>query len=197
MFDKKEYMKQYYQKNRERILQRTKEYKKQYRKDNIETIKEYQKQYCKNNKERISEQKKQYYQDNIEKAKEYARQYVNNKYKTDLKFNLDHKTKIAIGLSLKGNKAGRHWEYLVDYTLNDLIKHLKKTIPEGYTWQDFMDGKLQIDHKIPISIFNFTEPEHIDFKRCWALENLRLLPAKENLRKSNKLLKPFQLALQV
>jgi len=99
--------------------------------------------------------------------------------------------------SLKKNKAGRTWKSLVSYNLNDLIKHLKKTMPEGYTWQDYLEGKLHLDHKIPISAFNFTKSEHTDFKRCWALSNLQLLPARENLVKSNKLTKPFQLALQI
>ena len=74
----------------------------------------------------------------------------------------------------------------------DLIKHLEKTLPDGYTWEE-----CHIDHKIPMSAFNFTTPEHTDFKRCWALSNLRLLPAKENLVKYNKLYKPFQPALLV
>jgi 5-methylcytosine-specific restriction endonuclease McrA len=104
---------------------------------------------------------------------------------------------IAIGLALKGNKAGRRWETLVGYTLNDSMKHLKKTMPEGYCWQDFLQGELHIDHKVPKSVFNYTKPEHIDFKRAWASSNLQLLPAKENLIKHNKLTRPFQPALQI
>jgi 5-methylcytosine-specific restriction endonuclease McrA len=100
-------------------------------------------------------------------------------------------------MSLKGNKAGRRWEPLAGYTLSDLIKRLNKTMPEGYTWQDYLTGKLQVDHIIPRSVFNFTRPEHTDFKRCWALNNLRLLPARENSIKSNHLKKPFQPALKI
>jgi len=70
-------------------------------------------------------------------------------------------------------------------------------MPKGYCWQDFLEGKLHIDHKIPISAFNFTKSEHIDFKRCWALSNLQLLPARENIIKSNHLSKPFQPALKI
>ena len=105
--------------------------------------------------------------------------------------------KIAINRALKGNKNGRHWEILVGYTLNNLMKRLKKTVPKGCTWQDFLEGKLVIDHKIPKSIFNFSKSEHIDFKRCWALKNLQLLPAEENWKKSNKLEKAFQLGLKI
>ncbi|MBA7552117.1 hypothetical protein ES705_44671 [subsurface metagenome] len=103
----------------------------------------------------------------------------------------------AIWQSLHSNKDRNHWETLVGYTIGDLIKRLKKTLPEGYTWQDYLSGKLHIDHIIPISVFNFTKPEHIDFERCWALSNLQLLPAKENLLKHNKLIIPFQPALQI
>ena len=117
--------------------------------------------------------------------------------KTDLKYNLNRRMKTAIGMSLKGNKAGRHWEDLVGYTLINLIKRLKKTMPKGYTWQDFLEGKLHIDHIIPKNVFNFTKSEHIDFKRCWALNNLQLLPAKENLIKNDKLARPFQPALNM
>jgi len=102
-----------------------------------------------------------------------------------------------MGKSLRDNKNGRKWEDLIGYTLDDLIKRLEKTIPKGYIWQDYLTEKLHIDHIIPISVFNFDKPEHIDFKRCWALNNLRLLPAKENMMKHDKLYKPFQPALPI
>ena len=143
------------------------------------------------------EYNKRYYIDHRKELLEQHKQWAKNKSKTDFRFNLNHRMRRDITKSLKGNKKGRNWETLVDYTLKDLIKRLKKTMPEGYTWNDYLDGKLHIDHKIPISVFNFTKPEHTDFKRCWALENLRLLPAKENLGKSNKLEKPFQPTLRI
>jgi 5-methylcytosine-specific restriction endonuclease McrA len=65
-------------------------------------------------------------------------------------------------------------------------------MPLGYTWQDFLSGKLHIDHIIPIAAFNFRSPGDADFKHCWALKNLRLLPAKENMRKGAKLTAPHQ-----
>ena len=115
----------------------------------------------------------------------------------DIKFVLNNRISCSIRDNLKREKKGRHWGGLVGYSISDLIKRLKSTMPEGYTWQDFIEGKLHIDHKIPISAFNYTKPEHIDFKRCWALSNLQLLPKGENLRKSNKLTKPFQPALKL
>ena len=99
----------------------------------------------------------------------------------------------SIHKALKRNKNGRPWQSLVGYSLKDLIKHLKTTLPEGYTWEEFKNGAdLHIDHIVPVSVFNFSKPEHIDFKRCWALKNLQLLPAKENRKKQDKLDRPFQ-----
>ena len=208
MFDQKGYVKQWGKDNRKKLREQLKQwrennrdyykkYRKKYNEENIERIKECNKHYYENNKEEIKEKVKQYCQDNLEKIKEYKKKWEKNKYKSNSKFNLNRKISTAIRLSLKGNKNGRHWGKIVGYTLNDLIKHLKKTIPIGYDWNDYLDGKLHIDHKIPISAHNFTKSEHIDFKRCWALTNLQLLPAKENIIKNAKLIKPFQPALKV
>jgi len=88
--------------------------------------------------------------------------------------------------SLAKGKNGSKWEIFVGYTVDDLKRHLEKQFQPSMTWDNY--GKWHIDHIIPISAFSFTRPEDIDFKQCWALENLQPLWAKENLRKSNKIL---------
>ena len=212
MFNRKEYMKQRYINNKEITKERArkwqennpekvKEYLKTYYQKHCEEIKEKITQYQKNNSEKIrnreKEYKKIYRTENRKEISEYDRKYRLGRLRVDLKFNLHNKMATAIRYSLKGNKAGCHWESLVGYTLNRLIKHLQKTMPEGYCWQDFIKGKLHIDHIIPKSVFNYDKPEHTDFKRCWALSNLQLLPARENLKKGSKLSRPFQPALQI
>jgi len=172
----------------------------------------YHKEYYQKHKEEIKEQQRQYYQINRDKIrgrqnkyqKEYylktignRKKYKKERYRNNWEYNLNIKINSLIRWSLKGNKNDKHWENLVGYTMEDLIRHLQSTIPNGYIWQDFLDGKLQIDHVIPISVWNFTRPEHPDFKRCWALENLQLLPARENIVKQNKLCQAFQPALKL
>ena len=184
-------------KNKEKQKKYMNQYCLQYYKNNLEKEKERKKQWRIDNLEEQRKHSRQYYQNHCEEKKQYNKQYTSNKYKIDLKFNLNNRIRVVIGKSLKGNKNGRHWEDLVGYTLKELIKHLKKTMPKGYDWQDYIDGKLHVDHKIPISVFNFTKPEHADFKRCWALENLQLLPVRENLSKHDKLTRPFQPSLNI
>ncbi len=45
-----------------------------------------------------------------------------------------------------------------------------------------------IDHILPIDSFSFDSYEDVEFKKCWALENLRPLGYTENVKKSNKIL---------
>jgi len=198
---KREWQRQWSKKNPEKVREKNK----QWRKNNPNYMDDYMDEYRKNNKERIAMLNKIRYDKWLNKnkgynkdyMKEYIRKYMKHKRKTDLKCNLNHKMSGEIYKSLRRKKNGWHWEDLVGYTLEDLIKRLKKTMPKGYTWEDCLNGKLHIDHIIPKSIFHFTKPEHPDFKKCWALKNLQLLPAKENIIKSNKLSKPFQPALKI
>lgn len=67
--------------------------------------------------------------------------------------------------SLKKNLKGHKWESVVGYDLDTLKRRLKKTIPEGYSWQDFIDGNLQLDHIIPGSAFNIEDLDSLDFRR--------------------------------
>lgn len=50
--------------------------------------------------------------------------------------------------------------------------------PSTWTWQ--------IDHIIPQSKLKYTSMDDENFKKCWALDNLRPLSSKENLEKGNK-----------
>lgn len=85
---------------------------------------------------------------------------------------------------LGGNKNGRHWESLVGYTLEDLKRHLENQFKDGMSWENY--GKWHIDHIKPKSSFKFQSTENEEFKRCWSLDNLQPLWAKDNLIKSNK-----------
>jgi len=230
MCDKKEYMKQYRIKNREKRKEYNKqwflnngttckEYMDKYRERNKEKIKAYYKKnrekikenYLNNkekclknskewqlkNREKVKEYRKKHYNKNKERLCEYHRQWNRNKRKTCPRFKLNYTLGDTIRRSLNGNKAGRHWENLVGYSLDDLMKRLKSTLPQNYNWQDFLDGKLHVDHIIPISAFEFDKPEDFQFIECWSLKNLRLLPAKENIIKGSKIIKPYQLALKI
>ena len=189
-------------------------------------VSERKKKYYRKNRLVILEKAKQRYRENTEairkrnnislrkfrKNNKLANDRIQKKYRTKNKLKLNKRERLKwrsnprlrlkklisnkIWFSLKQNKNGRHWESLVGYTVDDLERNLKRKIPKGYVWGDFLNGKLHIDHKIPVTVFNFERPEDTDFKKCWALSNLQLLPAKENIKKGAKLDKPFQPSLK-
>ena len=179
---RKAYRKRYYAKNRERILAKRAED----RKNNPGKARARDKAYHAANLEKEREKCKQYRLRNIEKRRARDRE-LHAKQRLDPKQNLSFRISKMIGKKLKKGKGGKSWRDLLPYSCETLMRRLKRTIPEGYTWDDFMIGALHIDHKIPIAAFNFEKSEDIDFQRCWALKNLQLLPAQENLKKGARL----------
>ena len=94
----------------------------------------------------------------------------------------------------KGMKAGRHWEELVGYTVEELKSHLQNQFTKDMNWGNYGDY-WSIDHIIPVSAFNFKTYNDIDFNKCWALENLQPMIAVENSRKNARLKESFQPSL--
>jgi len=105
------------------------------------------------------------------------------KRRATLKGRIDNRMASSISRCLRGNKEGRKWESLVGYTVEDLKQHLEKGFNNGMNWQKFMQGKIHIDHIIPKVDFKYKYPEDEEFKKCWGLNNLRPLYARENIRR--------------
>jgi hypothetical protein len=113
------------------------------------------------------------------------------------KLKMNSRISLAINLSLHGNKYYRHWENLVNYTVEDLMEHLEKQFTDGMGWNNYgrsINGekRWEIDHIIPKCAFAFTSPDDLGFKQCWALSNLQPLWAEDNNKKNGKIPKDFK-----
>lgn len=207
--------KDYYKQNRDKILayhreydsrpeviEKKKAYNKEYysRSDIIERRKAYNIKYNEQNRDKIAERKALYREQNRDRINTAQRLwYKNNKEKYLNWVNrIDRKIGNAISKSiyhtLKGNKSNRHWEDLVSYTLEDLMKHLESQFDENMNWDNYglssqklpTDYYWEIDHIIPVNTFNFdnsVSPEDHDFKICWSLMNLRPLEWRANAKR--------------
>lgn len=144
-----------------------------------------QREYDKRRREEMSD-------DERSKIREYMRRYQMERCANSPKARLDRSMSGGIYKSLKGAKAGRSWETLVGYNLPRLMRHLEKRFLPGMTWDNYGRGGWHIDHKIPKVAFNYTSPEHQDFRRCWALSNLQPMWEPDNIRKNAKLAGQFQ-----
>jgi hypothetical protein len=148
----------------------------------------------KENKAYFHEHNRRWAKKNPGRVREIKKRFI-ARHKVTVKERLNHQITNSIRKSLKnGSKAGRPWESLVGYTIDQLKRHIEKQFGPEMNWGNH-GSYWHIDHKIPIAAFNFENPEDIDFKRCWALGNLQLLEAKTNMIKHAKVLKPFQPSL--
>ncbi len=86
---------------------------------------------------------------------------------------------------------------MVGYTLGDLLRHIESHFKPGMNWDRLMKGEIELDHVIPKIKFSYANPEDIEFRRCWALENLKPEWRKPNRSKGGKLIGPSQIPLGI
>jgi len=79
------------------------------------------------------------------------------------------------------NWKSKYFEGL-DFTMGELRTHLENQFEDWMNWDNH--GLWHIDHIRPVASFDFTSMEDEDFKKCWALSNLRPLKDTENMKKN-------------
>lgn len=89
------------------------------------------------------------------------------------------------------NKAGQSTFDILGYSFNDLIVHLESKFEPWMNWDNYgiYDSNRKtwhIDHVVPDSSFSYSSTLDEDFKKSWALTNLRPFEAMANILKSNK-----------
>jgi len=181
-----------HERDRERDLERSRRHYEQ----NKEAYKLRAKQQYEADKEKHYRQGREWAAANPEKVKAISRE-VHRKYRSTPKGNLSSTISKRMNESLrKGMKAGRHWETLVSFTVDELKRHLEKLFKPGMSWENY--GTVwHIDHKMPIASFNFERPDDIEFRLCWSLKNLQPLGARENMSKGAKIKEPIQALLAI
>jgi len=102
-----------------------------------------------------------------------------------------YKIRMSIGRSIRrhiqNGKDNKHCEDILGYTFEELKQHLESLFQKGMNWDNYGFYGWHIDHKLPISSFNFEFTTDEEFKECWGLNNLQPLWAKDNLSKGAKL----------
>jgi hypothetical protein len=167
----------YFRKNRDRLLKKSRDRYHQ----NIETEHKRAQEYHQNNKEDIK----------IKRA-ERSKQ----KRKNDPAFRLKENVSRAIRGALKKQNSGKRGSSFlkhVNYTMQDIKKHIEKQFESWMNWsnQGTYNKKIwndndpntwfwQIDHIIPQKDLPYTSMTDDNFKKCWDMNNLRPLSAKEN-----------------
>jgi hypothetical protein len=124
---------------------------------------------------------------------------VKERREFDPKIKLQDSMRARMRHDLKRGKAGITSHAILNnilhYDIEKLKAHLEKQFLPDMSWDNYGINGWHIDHIIPVSVFNFKSPNDIDFKKCWALKNLRPMWAKDNCSKGSRLSKPFQPSL--
>jgi len=182
---KKEYLKLYYEKNKER----KREIARNYYLRNKEKCDLKAKIYASNNKPRKKQYDKKYYEKNKDKIIQAHAKYIFNKRRTDPSVRLKGNLSRRILLALKGkNKSSSTMNLLDVPNIEFLWKHLESTFKEGMT-RDNHGSVWHVDHKIPCAAFDLSDPNQQ--RQCFHYTNLQALFVYENLFKKDKILDEY------
>ena len=147
---------------------------------NIKRVKLQTKEWARNNPNKVKKYKLNWVKCNTIKRKKSVLKY-HKKIRSTPEGKINDKISAGIYQTLKSNKAGRHWETLVGWTLNDLKKDFESKYYNGMSWKSFAKGGVDIHHIKEKHTFKFKTAEDPEFKECWALENLIPMWTKDHI----------------
>lgn len=182
MITRKEYLHNYYIKNKDILKIDMKEY-------NIKNkirIKDRRHYYYLENKERIKVAIKKYRIKNLDKIRLSSRSKLKHKYNNNpiykLKMNLE--ANVRNSLRNKNRKKLNKTNKLLGCTYQEFYKYIEQKFKLGMNWQNAGLYGWHLDHIRPVSSFDLKNLE--EQQKCNHYTNFQPLWAKENLKKGNK-----------
>mgnify|MGYP003656421126 FL=1 len=161
---------------------------KKWRDSNKEYISKKHKKWSEDKQEHLRKYHQKWREKNIDKHREYKRKYEKHRKDTDPSYKLIANFRTAIYQVLKENNVekNKHYFDILRYTPEELISHLENLFTDGMTWENY--GEWHVDHRMPISSFNFESVDDDSFTKCWSLDNLQPMWGVENIVKGNNII---------
>lgn len=177
-------------------------YIRQYYQENKANLLEQNKNYIAENQEQRTNYLHRYYQDNKSEIidKNHIRHKIRRKKDPAYRLRKDLSTRIYAELKKVGGSKNR--ESIMrhfPYSIQELKEHLEKQFEPWMTWEnqgkynvvswkddDIITWTWQLDHIVPQARLPYSSMEDDNFKKCWALDNLRPLSAKQNVIDGNR-----------
>jgi len=185
----------YYANNKEKLKQHQKEYR--IKNKHIDQIwsknnPNYRKEWAAKHREQLNEGERKRRKLPESKLKRNKKRKDNKNKNPAIK--LRENISRSIRYVLKDNNGSKHNTSCLKhlgYTPKQLIDYLESLWEKWMNWSNYGvfkygEKRWNIDHIIPQSKLPYSSMEEENFKRCWALSNLRPLEAMENIKKSNK-----------
>lgn len=175
--------KAHYQANREKIIAR----QQAHYQANREKVSVYKRAHYEAHREEVRSRQHAYYQENSEILKERSAQYKRDRLANDPTFRQVGNIRSNLRGILHGRGAHQPTLELLGCTGQEWRDHLESQFTEGMSWDSYGkgDGKWEIDHILPVSSFDQTDPEQR--KICWHYSNTQPLWHTENVLKGNSI----------
>jgi hypothetical protein len=182
---------------REENPERAREAARQWRKNNPEKELEAHRNWQKNNPEKVLQSSLKWQRNNPKNIRKaclrwrgknpgYFAKRNRERRAVDVDFKLKQNISRAIRRAISDNSRAGHTIDLLGCSIEELRNHLERLFQPGMTWDNYGVHGWHLDHAVPLSYFDMSDPEQQ--KRAWHYTNLQPLWAKDNIRKSNKII---------
>lgn len=157
-----------------------------YYKNNTDVLKRRAKEYVEKNRDAVAKKKAAYRKANKEKIREYNANYFRKRTSEDEMFALKCSLRKMTHKAFKRRfwKKSSKSEDILGADYETVKLHIEKQFKKGMSWEN--RNLWQLDHIIPISIAKTKE----DLIQLSHYTNLQPMWTIDNIRKSNKILKP-------
>lgn len=123
------------------------------------------------------------YQSSDKRRKAERKFFANN---PEAKISRNLRRRLNKILHIQNVKKKNHLFDLIGCSAKELKKHLEQQFLEGMCWSNYGVHGWHIDHKYPCSKYDLSKKE--EQQECFHYLNLRPCWAKENIKKSNKII---------
>lgn len=154
---------------------------------------QYMEIYREKNRDKMNEYAREWGQNNRDKRNQYGREanklWMRNKRQNDPCFRLRCNISRNISFAFRASNSSKRGESVLKhlpYTKEQLKEHIQNQFDSNMSWDNY-GSYWHLDHIVPQDALPYDSFDHPNFLKCWSLDNLRPLEAKENIRKGNKL----------
>lgn len=151
---------------------------------NVDKFKLIKTQWYDLNKEKVIEKSKQQYLDNKELRKTQIKARAKIRKKTDINFRLAINLRKRLKIAFNNNQKTGSVTDNLGCTISELKTYLESKFQEGMNWENYGFKGWHIDHIIPLSKFDLSDPKQ--FKEACHYTNLQPLWWQDNLSKGGK-----------
>lgn len=171
---------EYYYKNRDKLIALNKASYEKNREINIQKRKDWYQQ----NKESHAAARERYAIGNKDKLRTARRKWENERLSEDMNYKLHKNLSGRIRFELKGiaKRSGRT-EELIGCNIQQLKEFIENQFQEGMAWDNWETNGWHVDHRIPLSWFNL-QNENCR-KLAFNYKNLQPLWGVDNIKKKN------------